>query len=790
MKKEIYPVIGMHCASCKSLIETIVGDVRGVNKVNVNFATEKMAVEYDDKTVSVGDLERAVSSAGGYKMISTEHQQSSHEQMGHSGNNNEMNHSSHDHAKMLKKEEYEKLKKTVLWVGIGSIPFFILMILTPFISSGVVSNPTALFGELLIPNLNYSINLLFLLQFLIATPIVFIGGKQFYSSALSAAKVKSANMDTLIAIGTFAAWLFSTLVTFIPTIFSSVPAELEVFFEAAVIITFFILLGRLLEARAKGQASDAIKKLLEIQAKEASVIRNGEETKVPIDQVVLGDIIIVRPGEKVPVDGKIQKGISTIDESMVTGESVPVTKSKGDEVIGATLNKTGVFYFEAGKVGKDTMLAQIVKMVEEAQASEAPIQKLADKISSVFVPIVILISFLAFIFWFFIAPSIGLIPADVSAAQLAVYISTTILIIACPCALGLATPTAVMVGSGKGAEKGVLIKDAQALETLHKTKIVLFDKTGTLTKGQPEVTDFTLLEEDAEEKNVLFLAASLEKNSEHPLSSAIVEFVKERLGKTKLEDVGNFRNHEGLGVSGEIKGKKIVIGNRRLAEKERLEISRNVEAAFKKISEEAKTAIIIGLDGKAVGVFGIADTLKEDSSGAIKRLHKMGIRTIMLTGDNESVAQKIASELGIDDVVAGVLPSDKAETVKSIKEEIGESSIIAMVGDGINDAPALAQADIGIAMGTGTDIAIESADIILVKGNLNKLVEAVELSKETLKVIKQNLFWAFGYNIVGIPIAAGILYPFFSILLSPIFAGAAMAFSSISVVFNSLRLKL
>jgi Cu+-exporting ATPase len=782
MKREIYPIIGMHCASCKSLIETMVGELKGVNSVNVNFATEKMSVEYDDRTVSVDDLKRTVSGAGSYKMIS-EQTGHDHDHMDHS------KHSAHEHAKILKKQEYENLKKTVFWVGVGSMPFFLLMILSPFVAAGKISDPSTIFGQLTIANLNYSINILFLFQFLVATPIIFIGGKQFYQSALSALKVRAANMDTLIAVGTFTAWLFSTLVTFVPALFSNVPTNLEVFFEAAVIITFFILLGRLLEARAKGQASDAIKKLLEIQAKEATVIRDGGEVKIPISEVKVGDIIVVRPGEKIPVDGIITKGASTIDEAVVTGESVPVTKGVGQEVIGSTLNKTSTFQFEAKKVGKETMLAQIVRMVEEAQASEAPIQKLADKISSVFVPIVILTALLSFIFWLFIAPALGLIPADVSAIQLSVYIATTILIIACPCALGLATPTAVMVGSGKGAEKGILIKDAQSLETLHKTRVVLFDKTGTLTKGTPEVTDFTLTDNSIKSEDALNIAADLEHNSEHPLSAAIVGYVQQKHGKLTKREIKDFTNHEGMGVTGVINGKEIVIGNEKLLEKMGVNTPARVQKEFSRISAEAKSAIVLAIEEKPIGVFGIADTLKKDSITAVKKLHELGIKTVMITGDNEFVAKKIAEQVGIDEILAGVLPADKANRVKELKAKLGSNTIVAMVGDGVNDAPALASADIGIAMGTGTDVAIESANIILVKGDLNKFVEALELSKKTLSIIKQNLFWAFGYNTVGIPIAAGILYPALGILLSPIFAGAAMAFSSISVVLNSLRLK-
>lgn len=780
MKKEQYPIVGMHCASCKKLIEKMVSKLDGVDGVNVNYASETMTISYDEKMVSLENIGEAVKSAGGYELIG--------------GNlasppeaekiKQDMKGEHKSHATALKKEEYQKLKKTLAWVGIGSIPFIVLMGVHGLASFGLISMMHAPFGFLEFSGSAYKINLLFLLQFIIATPILFIGGKQFYVSTWRALKVRAANMDTLIALGTFTAWIFSTLVTFTPTLFGDVASD--VFFEAAVFIVFFILLGRLLEARAKAKTSDAVKALFELQAKEAVVLRNGEEVKIPVSEVQKGDTIVVRPGEKIPVDGTISSGASTIDESMVTGESIPVEKSIGDTVIGATINKTSTFQFTAEHVGGETMLSQIIKMVEQAQGTTAPIQKLADKVSGVFVPIVIVIAIIAALFWLYVAPSLGLIPEGTSVLQLAVYIATTILIIACPCALGLATPTAVMVGTGKAATKGILIKDAEALEKAHSIHTIVFDKTGTLTHGTPEVTDFMSLD-GVDDKRVLAQAYALEHLSEHPLSDAIATYAKNEEIQTNL-NVENFKAVEGRGVSGEIDTAKIFLGNKRLMDEESITLDSTLAEKANSLIAQGKTTIYMAVDGKQVAIFSLADTVKDSSKEAIATLHSMGILTAMMTGDNQATAEAIGSELGIDTVIAEVLPGDKADNIKKLQQKhVGQ--IIAMVGDGINDAPALAQADIGIAMGTGTDVAIEAGDIVLVKGTLDKVIETIKVSKMTLRVVKQNLFWAFGYNLVAIPIAAGLLYPAYGLLLSPIIASAAMAFSSISVVTNSLRLK-
>lgn len=789
MKKQIYPIIGMHCASCKMLIEKMVGKVDGVESVNVNYASEKMTVEFDTSKTGIKEIKQAVGKAGSYKLIDNSEGNTvlaspPEAQKMQSGNNRNQDDGQHDHAAMLKKEEYKKLVKKVKVIGIAALPFLGIMIWMILKTFGVISGGHAPFGFINIEQFEYRINLFFLIQFILATPILFWGGSQFYSSTWSALKARAANMDTLIVLGTTTAWVFSTVVTFAPQLFGQI--EVDVFFEAAVFIIFFILLGRLLEARAKGQANDAIKKLLALQAKEATVLRDGEEKKIPISEVVEGDIIVVRPGERVPVDGKITKGTSTIDESMVTGESLPVTKSDGAEVIGSTINKTSTFQFEAQKVGSETMLSQIIKMVEEAQGTTAPIQKLADKISSIFVPIVIFIAILAFIFWILIAPSLGIIETDTNVLQLATYIATTILIIACPCALGLATPTAVMVGTGKAAGKGILIKDAEALELAHKIDTIVFDKTGTLTKGLPEVTDFESLD-GSDKKEIYAFAYAIENLSEHPLSNAIASYSESKKADNNL-DVKDFETVEGRGVTGDIGGKTVLLGNRRLMDENSISLDKNLSGKADRLILEGKTTIYMSINGKHVAVFALADTIKEESKQAVDELHALRIKVVMLTGDNQKTAEAIASQLGIDEVIAEVLPGEKAAKIKALQKEEGDR-IVAMVGDGINDAPALAQANIGIAMGTGTDVAIEAGDIVLVKGTLDKVIETIKLSKMTLGVIKQNLFWAFGYNVISIPVAAGLLYLPFSLLLSPIIASAAMAFSSISVVMNSVRLK-
>lgn len=792
MPKNIFPIIGLHCASCKLLIEKMVGKVEGVKSVNVNYATEKMSVEFDEKVTNIKEIKEAVSKAGSYKLITDTEGSTvlasppeAKKMQEHDNNTEQMKGMNHDHAKNLKQVEYLNLKKKVIITGVVALPFLIIMIWMILRFLGIVDGSHAPLGYLELDQFQYKINLFFVLQFFLATPILFWSGSQFFSSTWSALKAKVANMDTLIALGTTTAWTFSSIVTFFPNIFSDI--EVDVFYEASVFIVFFILLGRLLEARAKTQANDAITKLLELQAKEATVVRDGKEISVPLSEVVKGDVIVVKPGEKVAVDGVIIDGASTIDEAMVTGESLPVSKKVDDSVIGSTINKTGTFRFRAERVGSDTMLSQIVKMVEEAQGTTAPIQKLADKISGIFVPFVISFAIMVFVFWMFIATNVGLLEESGSLLQLSVYIATTVLIIACPCALGLATPTAVMVGTGKAAGKGILIKDAQALEAAHEIDTIVFDKTGTLTKGKPEVTNFEILDSNIKLK-VTQIANAIEKLSEHPLSKAITNYVEDELNEIKNDiKVSDFKAVEGRGVYGLIEDEKVFIGNKRLMDEEGIVLDLELKQKADKFISQGKTTVFMSIAGVNVAISAIADTIKPESKVAIAELHKLGIKVIMLTGDNKKTAEAIAEQLDIDEILAEVLPGEKAQKIKELQKNT--DSVIAMVGDGINDAPALAQANIGIAMGTGTDIAIESGDIILVKGTLDKVIETIKISRLTMSIIKQNLFWAFGYNLISIPIAAGILYLPFGILLSPIVASAAMAFSSISVVLNSIRLK-
>jgi P-type Cu+ transporter len=613
------------------------------------------------------------------------------------------------------------------------------------------------------------------LQLVLTAPVLFWCGSSFFINAGKALKRHTATMDTLVAIGTGTAYLYSLFPTFFPQWFIAQGLTPDVYFEAASVIIALILLGRLLENRARGQTSEAIRKLMGLQAKTARVIRNHREIDIPIAEVILGDIILVRPGEKIPVDGEIVEGVSTIDEAMVTGESVPVKKRSGDEVIGATINKTGSFKFKATKVGKDTFLAQIVKLVQQAQGSKAPIQRLADRVTGWFVPAVIAIAIATFILWYNIMGNV----------TMALITTVGVLIIACPCALGLATPTSIMVGTGKGAENGILIKGAESLEMAHKLRTIVLDKTGTITQGKPTVTDFVTVNGivNNNELNLLCLTASVERNSEHPLAEAVVQYARSQ--GVKLDDVKKFEAIAGSGVQGYVWDRWVQIGTHRWMNELDIDTS-NLQKDWERLEYLGKTVIWIAVDNKIEAIMGIADSVKPSSIQAIRALQKMGLEVVMLTGDNRRTAEVIAREVGIERVFAEVRPEQKAATVETIQSE---GKIVAMVGDGINDAPALAQADVGIAIGTGTDVAIAASDITLISGDLQGIVTAIQLSRATMRNIRQNLFFAFIYNVAGIPIAAGILYPFFGWLLSPIIAGAAMAFSSVSVVTNALRLR-
>ncbi|MFP5502286.1 MAG: copper-translocating P-type ATPase, partial [Candidatus Sericytochromatia bacterium] len=614
-----------------------------------------------------------------------------------------------------------------------------------------------------------------LLQFVLTTPVLFWIGREFFTGAWNAFWHKTTNMDTLVALGTGSAYLYSVVATFFPQVFTRSGLEPGVYYEAAAVIITLILLGRYFEAIAKGRASDAIRHLMALAPRTARVIRDGQEHELPIEQVRIGDTIRVRPGEKVPVDGVVLEGHSSVDQSMLTGESLPVTKREGDEVIGATLNKSGSFLMQARKVGKDTALAQIVKLVGEAQGSKAPIQRLADVVVSYFVPAVVTIAVLTFNAWWFFGPQ--------PALTFAVATAVAVLIIACPCAMGLATPTSIMVGTGKGAENGVLFKSAVALETTHQARTIVFDKTGTLTQGVPAVTD-VVTADGVSADQLLARVAAAEVGSEHALGEAIVREARER--GLALAPVGAFEAIAGHGIRATVEGEELLIGNRKLLEEAGVTVSEEATAALGRLADEGKTPVLVAENGRYAGIIAIADPVKPDAAGAVAALHRLGLEVVMITGDNRRTAEAVAKRLGIDKVLAEVLPQDKAAEVKAL--QVGGRRVV-MVGDGVNDAPALAQADVGMAMGSGTDVAIEAADVTLISGELKAVVTAIALSKATIRNIQQNLFWAFGYNVVGIPIAAGLLYPFFGMLLSPAIAGGAMAMSSVSVVVNALRLK-
>lgn len=609
---------------------------------------------------------------------------------------------------------------------------------------------------------------------ILSLPIQFWVGKTFYEGAFIAARNKTMDMNTLIALGTSAAFFYSVGVAFFPAIFVPAGGMPNYYFDAASVIIVLVLLGRYLESKAKRKTSQAIKRLMDLQPKMARVIRNGKEMEIPVTEVIVGDYITVRPGEKIPVDGLVKEGSSFVDESMLTGESMPVEKKAGANVYGATMNKNGMLKFEASKVGDQTMLAQIIQMVEDAQGSKAPIQKLVDRVAGIFVPSVIILAILSFAFWYWVAGA-GFIFAFTSLIS--------VLIIACPCALGLATPTAIMMGTGKGAENGILIKNAEALELLNQATDIVLDKTGTLTQGKPEVTNVIALE-GSTKAEVLKIAASAEKHSEHPLAQAVVNAAKKQ--KITVFEPSNFKNIEGRGVKAELEYKEILVGSRKFLTENKIQISSMIENQMKKLEEEAKTVIGAASDGKLIGILAIADSIKPDSKQAIQKLQKMGKKIWMISGDNERTARAIAKELGIQNVLAEVLPNQKAQKIKEIQHS-GKKVI--MVGDGINDAPALAQADVGIAVASGTDIAMESGSVILMKSSMMDIPRAIDLSRYTISKIRQNLGWAFGYNIILIPVAMGILFPFFGILLNPMLAGGAMAFSSVSVSLNSLSMR-
>jgi len=749
--RKSFPIVGMHCASCARLIEKKIQKIPGVIEASVNYGSEQAVVEMDESRVSTKDLSDAVNGAG-YKAIIE--------------SNQTIGGKSVDELKEEeKKRELSELKLKVIVSSIISVIIFIGSFPEWFKILSVFSN-------------------LYVLLFL-SSIVQFWAGKDFYLATSSGLRNRTASMDTLIAVGTSAAYGFSAFGVLAPGVFLKLGISPVAYFDTASVIISLILLGRYFEAKAKARTSDSIKKLLGMQAKTARVVRGGREIDVLIDGVTVGDIVRVRPGEKIPVDGVIVEGSSSIDESMVTGESIPVEKIVGDKVIGATINKSGTFLFRATNVGSDTMLSNIIRMVSDSQSSRAPIQRLADLISGYFVPIVLVLAIITFVIWYAFIPS-G------RAFSFAFTNMIAVLIIACPCALGLATPTAIMVGVGLGAEKGILIKDAESLEIANKINIVLFDKTGTLTEGKPVVTDVVVAHDlRVKTQNLLQIAASLEKGSEHPLGDAIVKIADEK--GISMGKVQEFKSIPGKGIEGMVEGQKYWFGNRALMKDKKINY-KILEGEVDRLEGDGKTVMFLTADTKLLGIVAVADILKSTAAKAVKELNNMAIETWMITGDNERTARAIAKRAEIKNVLAGVLPSEKADKVNELKQgnnaRTGRVNRVAFVGDGINDAPALAASDVGIAMGSGTDVAMESAGITLLNKDLMSVVSAIELSKKTLSVIKQNLFWAFGYNAILIPVAMGILYPFFGWLLNPALAAFAMAASSISVVGNSLRLRL
>ena len=750
-------ITGMTCSSCQAVIERTLVKVTGVSEAVVNLAAETATVTFDPGVVSVDELIGGVIDAGYGAVVLPDAEEEGGE-------------SARDLQREAQERHTRHQRNLLVLSASLAVPAFIFTMVPPFMDVIPVVFATWLantFGGAWDPHM-----VMKYIGLVLATPVQFVAGAQFYRGFWHALKRRTGNMDTLIALGTSAAYFYSLVATFWLV-------EEPVFYEVAAMLITFVIFGKLLEARAKGRTGDAIKKLMGLAAKTARVVRGGVEADIPVEQVVAGDIVVVRPGEKVPVDGVIVEGRSSVDESMLTGESIPVEKHEGDTVIGATINKLGSFKFRATKVGKDTALAQIIRLVEEAQGSKAPIQRFADYISSYFVPAVVVIAIVTFLVWLFIVPSVFPDALDgFTPFVKALLVGTAVLVIACPCALGLATPTAIMVGTGKGAENGVLIKSGEALETTHKTDAIVFDKTGTLTHGKPVVTEFEPFGEAVGREEFFRLAAALERSSEHPLAEAIVAHAKE-LG-AELPEVTGFAAVPGHGVEGTVGGRAVVLGNRKLMARDGIDIS-PWAARIEQLEGEGKTVMLTAVDGVPAGLIAVADTLKENSREAVARLREMGVEVYMITGDNRLTAEAIAAQAGIpaDHVLAEVLPEHKAEEVAKLQ---ARGLSVAMVGDGINDTPALAQADIGIAMGAGTDVAMETGGIVLMKDDLRDVVTAIELSRATIRRIRWNFVWALGYNSLGIPIAAlG--------LLRPELAGGAMALSSVSVVTSSLLLR-
>lgn len=733
--KTILQIQGMHCAACAATIEKKLKKTEGINSANVNIATEKAYLEFSEKIISLEKIKKIIKNLGYESITNDQHEMHKH------GQDHE-----HMHA------DTQKLKKRFFYSLLLGLPIFGLML--GEVLGYEFSGQQMMFASIM--------------QFILATAVVLINF-QIWKDGLNGLLRLRPNMDSLIFVGTAAAYFYSTVLIIISFLKSL--ADLNLFFDSAAFIIIFITLGEYLEQLTKGKTGEAIKKLAGLQAKDATVIFDGKEKKVKIEDVKVGDLIFIRPGEKIPVDGMVVDGYSGVDEKAITGESMPTEKKVGDSVIGATINKTGVLKIQATKIGDETMLAQIIKIVEQAIGSKAPIEHLADRVAYYFVPAVFLIAILSMLVWFFIGQSLPFL--------LVIFVS--VLIIACPCALGLATPTAVMMGSGLAASKGILIKSSEALETAKKINTIVFDKTGTLTRGEPSITNIVSLAEN--ETKILQIAASIEKNSEHPLAQALVKGAQEN--NLKLVEVKEFDAIPGKGVVAQIERNNVYLGTRKLMDDNKINY-RDSEQKIESLEKEGKTVMLLAYDKKLVGLIAVADTLKDGAKAAVQKLHNLKIKTVIITGDNKLVGESIAEQVGINEVIAEVLPQDKASEIKKLQKQ---GRFVAMVGDGINDAPALAQADLGIALGSGTDVAIETGNIVLIKDNLGDVALAIDLSRYTVRKIKQNLFWAFGYNVIAIPIAAGVLFSYTGWLLNPAIAALAMAFSSVSVVMNALSMK-
>lgn len=745
MITKTFDITGMHCASCAHIIESQLHKQRGVAKVQANFGTEKATITFDESMTQVHDLNDAIKPFG-YQMTNTEHDQKTSD-------------TGHDHMAM---GEMDGQQEKILFALPVTIATFMLMMWD--IAARSFSS---------VPNLPLPMDLMNIMFMIISSIFIFWIGKPYLEGVVRFARYGVANMDSLVGIGTLTAYVYSAIITLLPQAKTLLSLPEYTYFDVTIVVIGFVTLGKYLETRSKRSTGDAIKKLIGLQAKTATVIRDKNEVEIPISEVVIGDVLVVKPGSKIPVDGVILSGSTSIDESMITGESIPVDKKIGDTVIGSTLNKQGSIQCRATKVGSDTMLAQIIHMVEEAQGSKAPIQALADRFSAVFVPIVLVIAIVSLVIWVFVGTSyIG----QSLAVSYGILSFVGVLIIACPCALGLATPTAIIVGVGKGAENGILIKNAESLELLSKVDTLVIDKTGTLTKGTPEVIDVIVYDNAYTEYDLIQSAASIESLSEHPLAQAIVRYAKSK--KLSIRQVTDFMALEGVGVKAIENGKALYIHKPDIQQ---------TDERIAGLQKQGKTVIVVEIANSMVGLISLSDTVKDGAASAVVALQKRGLTVIMMTGDNALAARYIAGQLGIKTVVSDVLPHEKASKIMELQSK---GNRVAMAGDGINDALALVQAEVGIAMATGTDVAIESAGITLIHGDIAKISQAIDLSHSTMRTIKQNLFWAFIYNIIGIPVASGILYPVWGIVLNPIFAGLAMALSSVSVVSNSLRLRL